>query len=76
MASVDLWEFFALSSPFLQHSHRYHYHSIFMLLGIMVVHIACFATSVSLLNKQQAFMDEVDVAGEAVIAMHRTLIDA
>jgi hypothetical protein len=47
-----------------------------MVLGLLLAaHLACFIASVVMLDAQKQYIDEVDGAGVACIAMHRMAID-
>ncbi|WIA17635.1 hypothetical protein OEZ85_014441 [Tetradesmus obliquus] len=54
---------------------RFYKHACLLTLGLFVAHTACFAASVSLINAQNQYIQEVDDAGAAVITLHRMAID-
>lgn len=48
---------------------------MFVIALLVAGHIACFVTSVVMLERQKQYIDEVDDAGVACIAMHRLALD-
>lgn len=46
-----------------------------VILLLVAAHVGCFVASVVMLDKQKQYIDEVDDAGVACIAMHRLAID-
>jgi hypothetical protein len=59
----------------LQHAMRFYSHTVAVIALLVAAHIACFVTSVVMLERQKQYIDEVDDAGVACIAMHRMAID-
>lgn len=54
---------------------RFYSHTVAVIGLLLAAHIAFFATSVGLLDAQKQYIDEVDDAGVACIAMHRMALD-
>lgn len=66
---------FPTSVLLLQHAMRFYSHTVAVIALLVAAHIACFVTSVVMLERQKQYIDEVDDAGIACIAMHRMAID-
>jgi hypothetical protein len=60
---------------FTQASSRFYKQACLIILGLLVAHTACFIASVTLINAQDQYIQEVDDAGAAVITLHRMAID-
>lgn len=58
-----------------QASTRFYRHTVLVIAGLLVAHIACFIASVVLIDSQQQYIDEVEHAGNAVIALHKMAIE-
>jgi hypothetical protein len=59
----------------LQYATRFYKHTVMVLGLLLAAHLACFIASVVMLDAQKQYIDEVDDAGVACIAMHRMAID-
>lgn len=64
-----------LNSRRAQAAHsRFYRHAVLVVLGLMAAHLACFATSVVMIDNQRLFITEVDGANTALNYMHRSAI--
>lgn len=60
---------------YLQNTFRFYHHTVAVIALLAMAHLTCFVVSVVMLNAQKQYIDEVDDAGIACIAMHRMAID-
>ena len=54
---------------------RFYSQTLWIILLLAAAHLGCFIASVVMLDAQKQYIDEVDDAGVACIAMHRMAID-
>lgn len=65
----------ARTCPANQFATRFYSNTMLVILLLLAAHVGCFVASVVMLDKQKQYIDEVDDAGVACIAMHRLAID-
>eukprot|EP00878_Enallax_costatus_P031470 GHUV01034416.1.p1 GENE.GHUV01034416.1~~GHUV01034416.1.p1 ORF type:complete len:452 (+),score=95.23 GHUV01034416.1:594-1949(+) len=54
---------------------RFYKHTVLVILGLLIAHMACFIASVALIDGQKQYIEEVVDAGSAVITLHRMALD-
>jgi len=59
----------------VQSTTRFYSHTVAVIGLLALAHLACFVASVVMLDAQKQYINEVDDAGIACIAMHRMAID-
>lgn len=65
----------ALGCVSVQSTTRFYSHTVAVIGLLALAHLACFVASVVMLDAQKQYINEVDDAGVACIAMHRMAID-
>jgi hypothetical protein len=57
-------------------SRRFFRQTSLVILSLLVAHLVCFAVSITMIQSQEQYVQEVDVAGSAVVEMHQAAINA